>query len=243
LLAAQGADGANGAQGPAGPQGPQGDPGATGAQGPQGDPGATGAQGPQGDPGATGAQGPQGDPGPTGPQGPQGDPGATGAQGPQGDPGATGAQGPQGDPGPTGAQGAPGRNGGGVVMCATPQTVQTWNNMPGAQTELFGLTWGRRQADLTDYTEFRISVTQSVAGAAAAVFRAQFSTNGGGMWTDIEAAGTAADLAVGAGTGLKVGTWGALNAAAIGDVQLRIVGQGGDGATDPAFRYIGIEIR
>lgn len=260
----QGATGAHGALGPAGAQGPQGPMGATGAQGPPGDPGPTGAagaQGPQGDPGptgATGAQGPQGDPGPTGAtgaQGPQGDPGptgATGAQGPQGDPGptgATGAQGPQGDPGPTGASGAQGPAGaagramGGIVIAATPQTAQTWTNMPAAQTELFGNVFGRRTADLTDLTQFRLSVNQSVAGFVNATLRAQFSIDAGMNWLDLESGGTTADLSVGVGTGLKTGAWGPLEAAALADVQVRFVGENGNGVADPSFRYIAIELQ
>ncbi len=115
--------------------------------------------------------------------------------------------------------------------------------MPVAQTELFGTTWGRRATDLTGYVQFRLSVTQSVAGAAAASLRAQYSTNGGAAWSNLETGGTGADLLVGAGTGLKIGAWGTVDPGALGDVQLRIVGQNGDAAADPVFRYIGIEFR
>jgi hypothetical protein len=115
--------------------------------------------------------------------------------------------------------------------------------MPAAQTELFGVTWARRSADLTGYAQFRLSVAQNLAGSGGAFFRAQFSTNGGGGWSDLETGGTGADLPVGAGTGLKIGAWGAINPAALGEVQLRLVGQGGDGVADPRFRAIAIELR
>lgn len=207
------------------------------AKGDAGAAGAAGAQGPAGVAGADGAQGPQGDPGAAGAQGPQGDPGADGAAGPQG------AAGPAGPQGAQGAQGVSGRNGGGIVFCATPQTTQTWTNMPLAQTEMYGTAWGRRAADLTGYADFRVMVVQPVGGAAAATFRAQYSVNGGAGWSDLENGGTTADLAVGAGTGLKVGAWAALAVGAIGDVQVRIVGFGGDGSADPSFRYIAIELR
>jgi hypothetical protein len=115
--------------------------------------------------------------------------------------------------------------------------------MPAAQTELFGTTWGRRAIDLTSLAQFRLSVNQSVAGQAGASFRAEFSVDGGANWNILESGGTGADLDVGVGTGLKVGAWGALDAAAIADVQLRVVGQNGNGSADPAFRYIGIELR
>lgn len=115
--------------------------------------------------------------------------------------------------------------------------------MPSTQTELFGTVWDRRAAYLADLSQFRIIVSQSVAGVSGAFFRAQYSTDGGGSWIDLEASGTTTDLAVGTGTGLKVGSWGTLATAAIADVQLRLVGQGGDGATDPSFRYISIEFK
>ena len=221
----QGPQGDAGPAGPEGPEGPQGDAGPAGPQGPQGDVGPVGPEGPEG---------PQGDPGPAGEQGPQGDAGPAGPEGPEG---------PQGDAGPAGAQGPSGRSAGGVVIAATPQTAQTWSNMPAAQTELFGNTWGRRASDLTGLAEFRVTVNQGVAGVAGAFLRAQYSTDGGGTWNNLESGGTGADLDVGAGTGLKVGAWGALDPTAIDDVQLRLVGQNGNGAADPSFRYIGIEFR
>jgi hypothetical protein len=103
--------------------------------------------------------------------------------------------------------------------------------------------WGRRPADLTDYGEFRLMVSQSVAGAASAIFRAQYSTNGGSSWSTLETGGTLADLSVGAGTGLKIGAWGALDPSSLSDIQLRLVGINGNGTADPAFRYIAIEFR
>jgi hypothetical protein len=113
--------------------------------------------------------------------------------------------------------------------------------MPVAQTELLGTAWGQRAADLTDLTQFRLVVNQSVAGAAAAFLRVQYSSDSGATWHDLQSGGTSADLVVGAGTGLKVGAWGLLSTSS--DVRLRIVGQSGDGIADPVFRYIGIEFR
>ena len=124
--------------------------------------------------------------------------------------------------------------------------------MPNAVTELFATTWARRAADLTGATYFRLSVAQTVVGGAlqpppalpGPVLRVQFSTDGGTTWGNLEATGsTAADLSVETTRSVKVGAWGQLAAAAASEVQLRIVGQGGDGAADPAFRYIGIEFK
>lgn len=219
-----------------------GPPGPTGEQGPEG---PQGVAGPQGEAGAQGSAGSQGETGPAGPAGPAGSAGAVGPAGPagaQGPVGPAGAQGPAGPAGVAGPQGPSGRHIGGVVFCATPQTAQAWANMPAAQIEIFSSTYARRAVDLTDITEFRLSVQQSVAGVATAFVRAQYSTNGGGTWFDLEDGGITADVEVFA-VGFKVGAWAALAPAAAGDVQLRIVGEGGNGAADPAFRYIGIEFR
>ena len=86
-------------------------------------------------------------------------------------------------------------------------------------------------------------VNQSVAVTGSAFFRAQYSADGRASWSDCESGGSSADLLVGAGTGLKVSGWGTLVGGAAADVQLGIVGQSGDGATDPAFRHIAIEFR
>lgn len=115
--------------------------------------------------------------------------------------------------------------------------------MPAASTEIFGTVWGRRPAYLTQMTQFRLSAVQAVAGSASATLRVQYSTDSGANWSNLESSGTAGDLAVGAGTGLKVGAWSTIASAALTDVQIRLIGFSGDGATDPSFRYIGVEFR
>ena len=208
--------------------------GVAGAAGPTGSSGMVGVDGQPGTPGSDGSHGPPGPPGPSGLQGPPG---------PQGEAGPQGAQGETGLVGPQGATGPAGRPIGGVVICATPQTAQQWSNMPAAQTELFGTAWGRRRVDLSDVSEFRLTVNQSVAGAAGAFVRLRYSVDGGTNWADAESGGAGADLDVGTGTGLKTGAWGVLEEAARGDVLLRLDGQAGNGTADPSFRYIGIELR
>lgn len=202
--------------------------------------GWAGWQGPAGTDGADGADGAQG---PAGPQGPAGADGAQGAAGAQGPAGADGAQGPAGPQGPAGATGPAGRNVGGVVICATPQTAQTWTNMPAALTELFGNDRGRRSADLTGMTEFRVSAQVSVTGSAGALLRAEYSTNGGGAWANLETGGTGGDVDISVAVGLLVGQWSPMDPTAADDVQLRLVGVNGNATADPAFRYLGIEFR
>jgi hypothetical protein len=211
--------------------------GLVGPQGPPGEPGAPGPQGPPGEPGRVGLRGSRGEVGPAGPQG------EIGPQGPQGE---VGPQGPQGEAGPPGAQGEAGpagRSMGTVVIAATPQTAQTWSNMPAAVTELFGNDRGRRPVDLTGLSQFRIVAYQSTAGFVSAVLWVQYSTDSGTSWTDLESGATDADLDIGVGTGLKSGAWGIIDADALTDVQLRLVGQGGNGSADPAFRYLAIDLK
>lgn len=115
--------------------------------------------------------------------------------------------------------------------------------MPATQTALFGTAWATRVMDLTGMTEFRLIVTESVVGFAGATLRAQYSADGGANWFNLESAGTTADVDISISTGLRVSAWAGIEVAAASDVQLRIVGQGGNGSTDPAFRYIALEFR
>jgi len=112
----------------------------------------------------------------------------------------------------------------------------TWTNMPAAVTELFGGAESRVKVDLTYGTYYRIVVLQTVAGYSTADLNLQYSTDN--VTYQAADTGAAGELAVGAGIGVKVGTWAALVAGAQADVWLRIVGKQGDGKVDPRFRQI-----
>lgn len=114
--------------------------------------------------------------------------------------------------------------------------------MPAAETELYGTTWARRAADLTGLTEFRLSVGVYTAGYSTAVLRGLYSTDGGTSWSNLEHLTTTGDVSIST-TGLRVGTWVALDPAAMANVQLCIAGLAGNSTADPVFRYIGIELR
>jgi hypothetical protein len=116
-----------------------------------------------------------------------------------------------------------------------------WTNMPAAVTELFGSTSSRLKLDLTYGTHYRIVVNQTLAGYSTADFNLQYSTDN----VTYQAADTAAagECAVGAGTGVKVGSWAELVAGANADVWLRIVGKQGDGKVDPRWRQIRIQFK
>jgi hypothetical protein len=122
-----------------------------------------------------------------------------------------------------------------------------WTNMPAAKANLFGV--GRQQtADLTNFTEARLAVCVDAAGAAGAQLAVQYSTDGGSTWKYLD---DTADGAIGSATpkvsiassGVAVSAWMTLAAAARADVRLRVVGDTGDGAVDPSFFFIELEVR
>jgi hypothetical protein len=255
---ADGAPGQTGPQGVIGPQGPKGDKGdvgETGLQGIQGNTGPAGNTGPEGPQGVDGPRGLTGDTGPqglpgtpgakgdTGLQGVKGDPGLDGAQGqtgPKGDIGNTGPKGDKGDTGSTGQTGATGAAGGRhlVPLRVATGTAAVWTNMPAALTEFLAAAAGiyRQRADLTPTVEARLVCWQTIAGSTAALLKAQSSPDGN-TWTDL------CNVAVGAGTGLKTGTWTAVAVGQRIDAHLRLVGIGGDGVADPAWHWVTLETR
>lgn len=129
-----------------------------------------------------------------------------------------------------------------LSFVASAGTNQVWTNMPAAQMELFGSAFSRQRADLTGYTQFRLVATQAVQGASTASLRAQYSTDGSNF-ANLQDSGTTGDLGVGTGTGAKSGAWATVAAFARTDVHLRIMGSGGDGAADPAFRFLALEFK
>jgi hypothetical protein len=128
-----------------------------------------------------------------------------------------------------------------IVFIATPQTAQAWTNMPAATTELFGSTRARVKVPLTGDTQFRLEANQSAAGAAGARLRMQYSTDQV-TWNDLESVTTTGELPVSAAA-LNVGAFAPIVAAAKADVFLRVVGFGGDGVADPAWRVLLLEVQ
>ena len=122
---------------------------------------------------------------------------------------------------------------------AAGATAFAVTNMAAALTALSANT--RRKVDLTGATQFRVAVTQSVAGFAGAKLRLQYSTNNS-TFNQIDA-GTSGDLDVGTGTGVKVGAWTDVVAGAKQDVWLQLYSVGGDGVVDPAFTEIYIQFK
>ncbi len=128
-----------------------------------------------------------------------------------------------------------------VDIVSSPESGQAWRNMPAALTEIFNNPYGRLKMDLTYATHYRIVVNQSVAGAAGADFNLQYSTDN---VTYVAAdSGAAGELAVGTGTGVKVGAWAELVNAAKNDVWIRLVGKDGNGVADPVWRQIKVQFK
>ncbi len=116
-------------------------------------------------------------------------------------------------------------------------TPAAWTNQPVAVTELFAFTRNRTKMELTSANQSRFLVNVAVAGSAASTLRVQYSTDQT-TWTDVPGASVATNT-----TGLKVSTFTAVPAGAKQDVFLRVVGQGGDGAADPSYGGVALQLK
>lgn len=122
----------------------------------------------------------------------------------------------------------------------------TWLLQPLAVTELLGNQAGRLQSDLSAMLTGRLIANVTIAGAANAALKVQYSLNAGTAWTDLFQGNAGATAAVGVGVatvGTRVGGWKFLNVTALTDVLLRAVGLGGNGVTGPAFGSIILSVR
>ncbi len=132
-----------------------------------------------------------------------------------------------------------------IMFLGSPSSVTTWSDMPAALTEWRGsVRTGRTMADTTNATEFRIMAFVQVAGAAGATLRVEYATDSVPAWEYLDgAAGTGGAVAVDV-VGNPAGAWTSLTANAKGGTKhLRVIGIGGDGAVDPSFGPIIIQIR
>lgn len=202
--------------------------------GPSGATGASGATGLQGLSGVTGAPGPAGPSGDTGPAGPQG------LQGLQGLPGLQGLQGPAGPSGATGPQGPAGTAGRQLVGLLWPTGVNVaFTNMPSAISEPFGARC-RVPIDFSFVTECRVLVNRMVTGVAASRLSVEWSASLA-TWASLSSNnGPGVSLS---GTGWADSGWTAIRASARTLGWLRLSGNSGDGAADPAFASILVEVR
>jgi hypothetical protein len=123
-------------------------------------------------------------------------------------------------------------------VCPTRVMINVSNvaltNMAAALTEFAGTVHRRCRVDLTNAGRCRLTARVSTAGAAGATLKAQYSTDES-VWTDLTATLSLAAI------GTVASVWQAVPAGAKGDVVVRVVGQGGDGAADPVIGNVLIE--
>jgi hypothetical protein len=114
----------------------------------------------------------------------------------------------------------------------------TWSNQPSAATELFGNVHRRTKADLTNSTQVRLVARVSTIGAADAIIYAEYSTDEN-SWSAL-----GNTLAIGGGSaGTRAATWLDVPGGAKGDVFIRVMGSGGDGAADPVLGNIVLQVK
>ena len=115
-----------------------------------------------------------------------------------------------------------------------------WSNMPASVRELFGTITGRQCFDLSKFNYCRIMVNVgSVAPVANAKMKIQWSASVGGTYADICSVTMPATANL-----LNVGTWTEIpDGAKIVNCFLRCVGIDGDGAVDPSFGGINLQLK
>lgn len=122
------------------------------------------------------------------------------------------------------------------VLLTTGVTI---TNVPAALTELAGATTTRQRMDLTGVGYARLSANVATLAAATEI-RVQYSIDGGSTFAYLDGGtGPAVSLAA---TGTVVSKWVKVAAAAQGDVLLRVVTIGGDGALDPVVGTVALQI-
>lgn len=117
-----------------------------------------------------------------------------------------------------------------------------WTNMPAASTELFGNTGCRTYVDLVQATSARLLAAMVVAGTAPAYLQLQASTDNGATWQPLVAATT--HLAVGVGVAsVQTSPWVLFNSALRREVLVRMIGSAGNGAIDPSWGILSVQVK
>jgi len=133
------------------------------------------------------------------------------------------------------------------VEIMSPAVEAIWASQPLLDTELFGVTVHRVWQDVTNFTEVRLcGNVGTVAAFAGATLYAEYSILG--TFAD----NVLIDSALGTGCAIPINVsgnfasaWAVLDPLAIaaGDVAVRVMGVGGNGAVDPTFGNITLEFR
>ena len=118
-----------------------------------------------------------------------------------------------------------------------------WTNMPAALAEFLVTNSYRTKADLTNATQCRVIANlTAVGGSATAEIRIQYSLDGT-TFLDLGTFANTPAAVIGTTTGLKVGSWATIAAGAKADVFLRVMGINGNGAADPNFQKIVLQVK
>jgi len=128
-----------------------------------------------------------------------------------------------------------------IITFLAQGAAYQWANQPAALTEFLGATRQRTKMDLSGYSRVRLTVVVASANTAAnAGIRAQYSTDQT-SWYYLD--GSSGPGVLITSTGLKVSDWVDLASAAKQDVYLRLVGINGNGANDPTFGLIIMQVK
>lgn len=128
-----------------------------------------------------------------------------------------------------------------VVTFLAQGTAYQWTNQPNAVTEFGGVTNHRIQVDLSNVNQARLTVVRAGGTATAtATIAVQYSTDQTNWFYLDGASGPSVNIST---VGLQVSPWVNITPGAKGDVYLRIVGSGGNGAADPQFGLITVQFR
>jgi hypothetical protein len=131
-----------------------------------------------------------------------------------------------------------------VVLTIADRAASTWSNMPSALTEYKGVTRHRTVVDFTHATAVRMVTRVNVAGASGANLYCQYSIDSGTTWLYMDGTATPTGGCLLTSAATVAGSWINLPSGAKTDpVWLRIVGLAGDGAADPQFGTIQVQVK
>lgn len=130
------------------------------------------------------------------------------------------------------------------ILIVTPGNggSRTWSAMPLAETEIFGVDQHRLYYDLAPFSQAQLQGRFGGGVITGAYLRAQYSTDNGSTWANLDGA-TGPQVAMGPATtipNIRAGAWTNLSTAAktSGTILLRLVGEGGNGSSSPAVGHI-----
>jgi hypothetical protein len=127
-----------------------------------------------------------------------------------------------------------------VLALNAHSTSATFTDMPSALTEPFS-TRLRLPIDLTYVEQVRLTARVMTPGATGAKLRIQYSTDSGVTWNYLDGV-SGPSITIDA-IGVIASSWVTLASGAKADVWLRLVGLDGDGAADPAWGLMTLQMK